>query len=137
MKKRTLLILNIIFMVLSAILDIVLGIIFKFDIRFYYATLFTMMGISLGNVLFILLGYLAVPGYDISTYQIAREASYLIIGVGAYYIVKYINRYEEYPYLYWIITILLIITCVITFIVLDKLERKKNANKPRIVANKR
>ena len=135
MSKRTLLILNLIFILLSLILDLILGIIYKFDIRFYYASLFTTMGIGLGNLFFILLGFSVVKGYDITTYQLAREASYIVIAVGAYYLVKYVNHYDEFAYLYWILTCLLIIGMFILFIYLDKKNKLKNDKKPRIVPN--
>lgn len=137
MKRKTLLILNIIFIALSIILAIVLGIIFKFDIRFFYATLFTTMGISIGNELFILLGFLVVDNYDVTTFRLAREASYLVIVIGAYYVLKYAGGYDRFAYLYWIITYLLVAVAIFVFIILDKKEIEKQKNKPRIVANNR
>lgn len=136
MKSKTLLILNIIFIALSVVLAIILGAIFKFDIRFYYAALFTIMGISIGNLLFILLGFLVVKGYDITTFRLAREGSLLVVAVGAYYAVKYLAHYDEFFLLYWLITFLLVAFLIVLFIILDKKEKKKEANKPRIVANK-
>lgn len=137
MKRKTLLLLNIIFIALSFILDIVLGIIFKFDIRFFYATLFTTMGISIGNELFILLGFLVVENYDVTTFRLAREASYLVIVIGSYYVLKYAGGYDKFAYLYWIITYLLVGIAIAIFIILDKKEIEKQKQRPRIVANKR
>ena len=137
MKRKTLLLLNIIFIALSFILDIVLGIIFKFDIRFFYATLFSTMGISIGNELFILLGFLVIENYDVTTFRLAREASYLVIVIGAYYVLKYAGGYDRFAYLYWIITYLLVGIAITVFIILDKKEIEKQKQRPRIVANKR
>ncbi|MBQ9449326.1 MAG: hypothetical protein IJU60_05580 [Acholeplasmatales bacterium] len=137
MKRRTLLILNLIFIFLSLVGALVLGFIFNFDIRFFYATLFTTMGISMGNELFILLGFLVVDGYDVTTYRLAREASYLVVAIGSYYILRYAGGYDRFAYLYWILTYLVVAIAIVIFIILDKREIKKQKNKPRIVANKR
>ena len=136
MSYKTLIISNIIADILLYIVDLFLGIfVFKFNKSFYYSTLFFTMGLSFLNCGFILLGFLKVKGYDIKAFTLATHASYLIIAVAAYYFIRNLDYYDEYPYLYWIIPIILIIFFIIFFQILNKKEHDKNKDKPIFKAN--
>ncbi len=136
MSLKTLRLLNLISLIILLLTDLFLGIfLFKFNVSFYYCTIFFVIGTTFLNYGFIILGYYKVKGYDMKPYTLALHSSYLLIAVAAYYLIRHIGNYDEFAYLYWIIPTILIIGFIIFFIILDKKKEKKNKNKPKFKAN--
>ena len=136
MKKSTLTLINYISIAVLYLIDLMLGIfVFKFSKSFYYSTLFFTMGLTFLEFGIVILGYFKVKGYDIKPFTLAIDVSYLVIAMAAYYFIRNIDYYDTYPYLYWIIPIVLIIFFVVLFTILNKREEKKNKNKPAFKAN--
>ena len=133
MKTKIINISIVIINILFIITDLMLGIfLFKFNTSFYYCTLFFMMGISIFNLLMIMLKLIVLPNYYFGVYVPAIHVSYLITAAIAYYIIKWAKHYNEYYLLYWIILAVVTLALVITFVVINK---KKGNKKPTIANN--
>ena len=76
------------FIVLGIILgvDIILGILFAFDIRFYYSSILLLALSGLINLIFIAIKEFSVLSYDSKRYDPVMHAGFIIIGVAAYYL---------------------------------------------------
>ena len=132
--KKLFLIITILLNILDISLDIILGyFIFKYDVNFYYMTLFFIMGIGLGNLIIMIIHLLIDKTYTFKKYTPIMHASYLIIAGIIYYAIEWIGKYNEYSIVYWLILALVIIIDLIVFVIINNL--KTNENKPNIKVN--
>ncbi len=136
MSIRTFRIISVIANLVTILIDLFLGIfLFHFSKSFYYCTLFFIMGIAFLNYGLIILAYYTVKGYDMKPFTLAIHSSYLMVSIAAYYFIRNLDYYDEYPYLYWVIPGIIIFIFITLFVILDKKQEKKQKNKPNIKAN--
>src|SRR5574344_1733817 len=102
MKKPE--IVNLILYIIAGLLDLgvlIIGVCNSFNINFYYA--FILMVLVAQGLLF-LIGIAIKEAisitYDSKRFNMVMFAFNLIMGVGLYYLVKYVGYYEEFNYLY-------------------------------------
>lgn len=124
---------NYFLLAIYVVADIVLGIIWDFDIRFYYSTIAFMIAASLTYLIFMIIKLMVNKDYSFRRYTPALHSSYTIVAVLSYYVLNGLKHYDEYYYLYWL---LLILPSIITTIVFSILNSKVKDEKPKIVANR-
>ncbi|MGM9970411.1 MAG: hypothetical protein ACI35S_08460 [Anaeroplasma sp.] len=135
MKYKIVSLLNIIFIIAYAIIDLILGFYFHFDVRFFYSTIFFLMGTSITFLIFIILKLVTNKDYAFGTNIPIIHSSYLIGSVFEYYIVKNFNHYDDYWYLYWTSLLIFVLAFNIIFMFINK-RKIKNNDKPKIRVNK-
>lgn len=131
MKNKLFLIINIIFILICIGIDIALGIINKFNISFFYSTLFFIMGIGIGNLLIMIIHMLTDNKYNYKGLIPIFHISYLIIAAIMYYAIEVLKHYAEYYLIYWLILGSTIIIDLVVFIIIIKL--KKENKKPQFM----
>ncbi len=138
-KIKILNIINGIILGIIGIVDFILGIFFHFDLRFYYSTVLFLAATGLINLIFIALKEAFVLSYDSKRFLPVLFGCHVFFGVMMYYIVKYINKYEDYIYLYWVGLLLEIILPGVLVYVLEKIfKKKKNKGKePKFIVNRK
>lgn len=126
MKNKILWIINIIFVLSCIICDILLGyLVFKFNKSFYYCTLFFIIGIGIGNLIFIIVHMLINNKYKYNKFSPFLHISYVIIAGIIYYAVEFLKEYDKYYYIYWIVLLSVILIDLIVFIILMIKANKK------------
>ena len=126
MKNKLFLIINIIFVLLSIIANILLGIfVFKFKSPFYYSTLCFIIGIGIGNLIIIIIHMLTDNRYKYNKFSPYLHISYVIIASIAFYIIGFFKEYDKYLYIYWGVLLGVILIDLIVFIILIIKSSKK------------
>lgn len=118
--------------------DILLGFLFGFDIRFYYSSILFLAVAGLINLIFIAIKEFSVLSYDSKRYDPVMNSCFIVIGVAAYYLVEYAGGYDRFCWLYWIAVVLLSILAVVIVYFLNDREKKKQKNKgrgPKVMIN--
>ncbi len=123
--------------ILAGITDGILGIVLHFDVRFYYTMVFTLIGSGLLNLMFIVIKELSVLSYDSQRFIPILYALHIIFGVLAYYLVKYINRYDSYAWLYWLGLGFGFVLPIGIVIILSRKKGKPQGNGPKVIVNKK
>lgn len=134
LKNKLFLIINIIFILICAGIDICLGVYFKFSNAFYYSTLFFIMGIGIGNLLIMIIHMLVNKEYQFKKYTPIMHISYLVIAAIMYYVIEWLKNYDKYLIIYWVALGAAIILDIIIFVIINLL--KKDDDKPKFKVNK-
>lgn len=143
MKKiKVLNIINIIIAIVLIAVDVFLCFYFKWGKKSYISTCLLLSVISLINLLFIVLKEYNAKDYDSLKFQPILWLSYIVLGVCGYYMVKILDEYPTYWWLYWISLICLAIIATIVIGILDYKDKKKiqeeaNKRKPRFIVKNR
>ena len=136
MKNKLFLIFYIIFVLGCIAGDILVGYHFKFNISFYYSTIFFILGIALGNLLFLIIHLLVDSTYTFKKYVPIMHASYLVIAALMYYAIEWGKNYDKFYIAYWSILGGAILIDLIVFIILI-IKSPKDENKPKFKVNQR
>ena len=142
MKKiKVLNIINIIIAVIFIACDLLLCFYFKWGKKSYISTCLFLCVLSLINLVFIVLKEYNAKDYDSLKFQPILWLSYIVLGVCAYYMVKILDEYPTYKWLYWISLICLAVVTTIVIGILDykdkmKIEEDVNKRKPKFIVNK-
>ena len=99
MKKK--LFISIISVLICIGIDITLGILWKFNNAYFYATLFFIIGISIGNLIILIIHLLVDTTYTFNKLIPVMHASYLVIAGIMYYAVEWFKKYDEFYMFYW------------------------------------
>lgn len=116
------------------IADIVLGFIFDFKTKFMYSVAISVIALALLNLVVILIKEIN----KIETKKLSPIVYlvHLILGCLIFYILKYVGRYNDFGYLYWLG---LILGMSLPYIILNKMEKKINSksnNGPKFRINR-
>jgi len=135
-KKKIFLGIELLVDILAIVAIIVLAIVLKLDINFYYSSLGIIMGLGLFNLITIMIEEMVIKEYQAQRFTIAMHAFYTVLNVGAYYLVKYVGGYEVYNYLYLILSFVGTILIVVMFMIFNYHSKKdNNDNKPKFRVN--
>lgn len=130
--------LNWLLIIIIGVIDIILGIIFDFDKRFFYATTLFLSLSGVINLIFILVKEISVLAYDSKRFIPILYVCHVIFGVLGYYLIKYLDGYDKYGYIYWLCLIVLaIIPAIIVYCLEKRNKNKKIGNGPRVMVNKK
>ena len=127
MKNKLFIFIHIIFVLLCIIGDILVGLYFKFNISFYYSSLFFTMGIGIGNLLIMIIHLLIDTKFKFGKFIPILHASYVFITFVFYNIIEWVKRYNEFYLMYWILLYSLILVDIIIFIIINKKLGNKKA----------
>lgn len=135
-KKKIFLGIALLVDLLAIVAIIVLAIVLKLDINFYYSSLGILMGLGVFNLILIMVEEIVIKEYQAQRFTIAMHAFYSVLNVGAYYLVKYVGGYETYNYLYLILTFVGTLLIVIMFMIFNYHSKNNgNDNKPKFRVN--
>lgn len=127
LKKKLFIIISIIFVLICVGINITLGILWKFNNAYFYATLFFIMGISIGNLIILIIHLLVDTTYTFNKLIPVMHSSYLIIAGIMYYAVEWLKKYDEYYIIYWsILGGLILVDLIIFSILIFKKEPQKS-----------
>ena len=130
--KILFIVLSIVLNLLAIALNFILGYtIFHYDVRFYYMTLFFLMGISLGNLILMIIHLMLDKKYTFMKYTPIFHASYLIAAGLIYYAIELFKKYDEYKIIYWSVLIGTLVVLIIVHLFLN-LKEKNTAKKIKI-----
>lgn len=137
-KLKNIMLINYILITLIFLVCIILCIIFKFDIKAFYAIVISTILVGVINLAFIAIKEALVLSYDSNKFEPIAHAGHVIVGVLFFYLVKYLNGYDKYYYLYWLGLILGIAIPIATTLIIIKIKGgKKTENKqPKFIVNK-
>lgn len=126
MKNKLFLIISIIFVLICVGINIVLGINWKFNNSYFYATLFFIVGISIGNLIILIIHLLVDTKYTFNKLIPVMHASYLVIAGIMYYVIEWFKNYDNNYIIYWsILGGTILIDLIIFIILILKKEDKK------------
>ncbi len=114
--------------------DVLLGFYFKFNASFYYSTLFFIMGISIGNLIFLIIHLLVDITFTFKKILPIMHASYLVIAALMYYVIEWGKNYDKYSIIYWSVLGGAILIDLIVFIILI-IKAPKDDEKPKFKVN--
>ncbi len=135
-KKKIFLGIALLVDLLAVVAIIVLAIVLKLDINFYYSSLGILMGLGVFNLILIMVEEIVIKEYQAQRFTIALHAFYSVLNVGAYYLVKYVGGYETYNYLYLILTFVGTLLIIIMFMIFNYHSKNNgNDNKPKFRVN--
>ena len=120
------------FNVATVVAIITLLIIFKTDVLGYYITLWIIMGVSIINIILIGFKEYFIKEYSSKKYTLIMHATYCVLNCGAYYLVKYVEGYDKFFYLYWLLSYLGSAIIIAVFVFLN--SRVKD-DKPKFQVN--
>lgn len=123
--------------ILLGITAAALGILFRFDVRFYYACVLILAVSGIVNLAFIAIK--EAMSYEAKRFLPVLYAGHVVIGVLCYYLVEYIRGYDDFVWLYWTGFIIGIIVSFLIFSFLETKEKKdkERAKGPRFIVNKK
>lgn len=126
MKKKLFIIISIIFVLICIGIDITLGILWKFNNAYFYATLFFIIGISIGNLIILIIHLLIDTTYTFNKLVPIMHSSYLVIAGIMYYAVEWFKKYDEYYVFYWSILggLIAVDLAIFTILILKKEDKK-------------
>lgn len=115
----------------------VFSILWSLNQAFYQMTLYFVMGFGIIGLLGVMIKLFLDKKYEFNTYRLAFMASLTVIAIFCHYFIKYVNYYENLPYIYWIILIVLIIIAIIICYLLNKkaIKKNKDKNEPKFIPN--
>ncbi len=119
--------------IVSIVAIITILIIYKNDVDGYYITLWILMALGIVNVVLIGFKEYFISDYHSGKYTLIMHGTYVVINCGAYYLVKYVNGYETYFYLYWLLSYLSTVIVIIMFYIFNKHVKDE---KPRFKVNR-
>lgn len=135
MKSKIFIILNIIFVLGCIAGDIALGFYFNFNSSFFYSTIFFVLGIAIGNLIFLIIHLLIETTYKFNKFIPIMHASYLVISALMYYVIEWVGKFDEYKIIYWSVYGGLVAVDLIVFLILS--FRKEPDDKPKFKVNQR
>ena len=116
----------------------IFGVIYSYinscNIGAFYAVIGCFSAAALVNLFFIILKLLVIDSYDFKKYTPYLHASYLIGSILMYYLVKNLEHFDTWGWLYWTGLLVINLTCIIVFYILNS---KAKEDKPRLIQNKR
>ena len=115
--------------------DLIIGIYNKYNYVFYYSTIFFIIGISIGNLIFLIIHLLIDNTYTFKKYTPIMHASYLVIAAIMYYVIEWIKEFEKNSIIYWSVLLGAIFIDLVVFIFLI-IKSPKEENKPKFKVNK-
>ena len=128
--KNINLVLNII-IILASLMFITLR---KFNEKSYYVMIFTVVGLALLNLIFIIIKLSVDMDYNFKTFTPVIHASYLVISILMYYILKNFGNFSSFGYVYWLCLMLGNAIAVTIFVILNVKYKEK---KPKFITNRR
>ena len=96
LKNIIITILNIIVVLGCIVADVILGFNFHFDYRFYYSSVFFIIGIAIICLIFLIIHLLIDNTYTFKKYVPIMHSSYLVISAIMYYIVEWLKNLSEF-----------------------------------------
>lgn len=137
-KLKNIKLINYLLIALIFLVNIVLFIIFKLDVRAFYSMTISTIAVGVIDLVFIAIKEALVLSYDSNKYEPIAHAGHAIIGVLCFYLVKYLNGYDKYYYLYWLGLILgIVIPIIVSFLLIRlKSNKKKENGQPKFIVNK-
>lgn len=112
---------------------ICLLIVYKKDVYGYFVTLWILMALAIFNVILIGFKEYFIKEYHSGKYTLIMHGTYCVLNCGAYYLVKYVGGYDNYFYLYWLLSYLGTIIIIIMFIIFNKHTKDE---KPKFMVNR-
>lgn len=137
-KLKNIKLINYILILLIFLVNIALSIVFRLDVRAFYIVSISTIAVGVINLVFIAIKEALVLSYDSNKYEPIAHAGHVIVGVLCFYLVRYLNGYDKYYYLYWLGLILgIAIPITISLLIIKLKASKKNENKqPKFIVNK-
>lgn len=136
-KIKKIEIINIIVISILALVDLVLGIIFKLDRRFFFSSCITVGVIGVVNLIFIAIKEASVLEYTAKKYTMICLALHAILSVAIFFVFEKIDGYDLYKLIYWIGLILIIIVPIaVMHFGNQKQDKKPDNNGPKFIVNK-
>lgn len=123
--------------VLLGIAAIVLGVVFHFDVRFYYACVLILAVSGIINLIFMAIK--EAMSYETKRFLPVLYACHVVIGVLCYYLVEYLNGYNRFAWLYWTGLIIGVIATgfIVFFLEMKSKKRQSQSKGPKVILNKK
>jgi len=120
------------FNIIAVVAIIVLMIVYKNDVMGYFISLWIIMALSIVNIVLIGFKEYFIKEYSSQKFTLVMHATYCVLNCGAYYLVKYVNGFDKYFYLYWLLSYLGSIIIVVMFMIFNKHSKD---DKPKFKIN--
>lgn len=138
-KLKMIKLINYILVALIALTNIVLSFIFKFNLPQYYIFIASLIAVGIINLIFMAIKEATVMSYDSNKFEPIAHAGYIIVAVLCFYLVKYLNEYNKFFFLYWIGLLIgaIIPICITLALTITKKSKSAGKDKPKFIVNKK
>lgn len=116
---------------------VVLGAVFRFDVRFYFACVLILAVSGIVNLIFIAVK--EAMSYEVKRFLPVLYACHVVIGVLCYYLIEYVKGYDRFAWLYWLgLTVGMAVSGAVVYFLEAKAKKGNGQNKgPKFMVNKR